>query len=270
VDSVFVPLLKTDLTPAQRRDTVRDVIVQATAVEDRLQLVAGELLYEVHRNTYWKEWTHTDADGLERGYKDLGEYVETELGMKRRKAEYLIAIYAKFCVELDLPLDLLRELEWTKARELVKVITPENAEELLAKVKGMKVLEVKEMVRAMKGKPATGGTEETTEQIILRLYPEQAEIFKAAVKIAEGMSGSEKIGNAVALIAADFVGSAAGSTPDAALVSLGVVVKGIERAYGVELEIKDVDKDRYADTGSDSGTDAAPSEDVDDIVPVGD
>jgi len=125
----------------------------------------------------------------------------------------------------------------------------------------MTVLAVKEMARAMKGTtPGTTGDSETTEQFVLRLYPEQAEIFRAAVKIAEGMSGSDKIGNAVALIAADFVGSAAGSTPDAALVSLGVVVKGIERAYGVELEIKDVDKDRYAkdatDTG-DSGSDTA-------------
>jgi hypothetical protein len=245
-DAAFVPALKRDMLPEVRRETVRNLCHKATMADDRLQLVAGELLYEVHRNQYWKEWTQPNNQGEAIAFPDFDAYCENELGMRRRKAEYLIGVYAKFVVELDLPKELLRDLEWTKARELVTVITADNAEGLLDKIKGMTYKEVRDMVRTMKGGGTAGETDaEKMVTLTFRLHPDQAENVNRAIEIAQGMGRSDKTGYALDLICLDFVGSAAGATPDAALVSLGVLIKHVERAYGVELEVKSIDKDRY-------------------------
>ena len=259
-DAAFVPALKRDMPPEVRRETVRDLCHKATMADDRLQLVAGELLYEVHRNHYWKEWTKPNDQGEATAFADFDDYCENELGMRRRKAEYLIGVYAKFVVELDLPKELLRDLEWTKARELITVITADNAEELLGKIKGMTYKDVRDMVRAMRGGGTAGETDaEKMVTLTFRLHPDQAENVNRAIEIAQGMAKSDKTGHALDLICLDFVGSAAGATPDAALVSLGVLIKHVERAYGVELEVKSVDEARY-DSGKAEEAPAAAKE----------
>ena len=68
----------------------------------------GEYLCEVRAKQYWK---------LER-LKSFDEFLEKRFPESRRKAYYLMAIHEKLA---RIPKQLLREVGWSKATELVKV-----------------------------------------------------------------------------------------------------------------------------------------------------
>jgi len=245
--STFVPALKKDLTPEQRREAVREVASQARHADDRLKLVLGELLYEAAANGYYKEWINPET---EKPFETFEEYVEGELNIKKSTAHYLKKIYKVFVVELDLPTEVLRDLEWSKAAELTKVINAENADELLSKIGSMSVKEVKDLVRAMQGKtPTTASVSKEKDDdkvnITFKCSPEQAENVKAALELAESMTGSEVPANNIDLICTDFIAGAAGGGLQGAFSRLDVAVQSLERAFGVKLEVKDHDKERY-------------------------
>lgn len=256
--SHFVPALQKDMPLAERKVAVREVIRQSIQIDDKLQLVNGEMLYEVSKNKYWNEWEFADPKtGETRKFASFDEYCEVELDMKRRKAYYLMSIYEKYVVELKLPNDILKDMEWSKAKELVSVITEDNWPDLIDKIGKMSVPEVKELVRTMKaaGTDGTSGATtpaepDTTVRMAFKLHPDQAENVKAALAIAESMSGSDKPGNQLDLICSDFLASAVGSGVEGALAKLEVVIKNVERAFGVTLELKGVDEARYAKLGT--------------------
>lgn len=90
----------------------------------------GKILYDLYdvpvdgnpdNGPWYKEW----------GYSTLGDFTETELNLQRRKAEYLRGIYYRLEVELaDMDPGLKKRviaLGWSKARELIKILTPKNA-----------------------------------------------------------------------------------------------------------------------------------------------
>lgn len=253
----FLPQLKKEMSLAERKKTIRDCMKEAVQIDDKLNLVAGELLWEASKNGYWKEWEFTDDKGETRPYASFEEYTENELNMKRRKAFYLIKIYDKFIVELKLSSEELAGLQWSKAREIADVITPDNYKEVIERVSTMPVTAVKDYVKELKGKKpiegdTTGVTEgggkepEETVKLNFKLYPEQAENVKNALSIAETMTGSEKPGNQLDLICSEFVAGAVGMGLEGALAKLELVVKNVERAFGVKLSIEDIDSERYS------------------------
>lgn len=262
--STFVPTLKQDLTPAQRQEAVREVMQQSVKIDDRLNLVHGEMLYEVAENGYYKDWVNPETGN---NYSTFEEYTETELSMKKSKAHYLKKIYRVFVVELDLPLDDLRSLEWSKAKELTEVITKKNAKELLDKISGMSVKDVKELVGAMKGKPSATAAatssavapaaKEEKIRIPFVCAPEQADNITAALKIAQSMTGSDVPSNNLDLICTDFQAGAAGGGLSGVASSLDRIVGDIERAYGVTIKVEGHDKERYDKLKADSETASA-------------
>jgi len=250
VDASFVPVLKKDMPIEQRKSAVRDTIKKTLQVDDRLGIMQGELLFEVSKNGYWKEWTFTDKETSEiRNYKSFDEYVEQELDWKPRKSKYLIAIYEKFVVELGIPIETLREVEWSKAKELVKVIDQDNWQDLLEKIKDMSVVQVIEFARDLAGKEKTPGTRaekdpSATVKKSFVLHPDQAENVENALKVAKAMTGSDKDGNNLDMICTEFVASAAGTGLEGTLAKLDLIISNIQRAFGVKLEVKEVDTDR--------------------------
>jgi len=252
--STFVPILKADMPLEQRREAVRQVIDQSQQIDDRLNLVAGEMLYEVSVNEYWRGWEFVDADGNEREYKNFEEYCVEEANMQKRKAYYLISIYRVFCVDLEIPVDVLRDLEWAKAKELAKgktpVINQDNWEELLEKIKGMSVRQVKEMVKAMRGgDTAPSPDREKFNRLTFNVNDEQLKVVNDALELAGTMSDSDKPGWLLELICADFAASSAGVGKEAGLIKLDIAKRNLERAFGVKLDIVDVDSERYAGVG---------------------
>lgn len=243
---------------------VRSRIVQLAEAGGKLEILAGELLYQVRENEFWKDYQMTDATTKkDRAYESFDEYVEKEVPFGRRKAFYLIAIYEKFVVELAIPVDVLREVEWSKAKEVVSIINEKNWKDLLAILPKMTVKDVIEMVQEVKGesakttattaaKPAKGETVETTTvageegeeemvEMTFKLFKAQAENIETALKVAAFETGSDKAGHHLDMICTDFIAGRAspesGDRVDAICGRLDVIIQRLERTFGVKLEV---------------------------------
>ncbi len=109
------------MTPAQELDErIRQVHAKLCRAERDLALLLAELADKRHF--------------LDLGYANICDYAETKLQLKARKASALVRIGRALP---DLPrLDealASGALSWTKARELLSVITPETALGLAAR-----------------------------------------------------------------------------------------------------------------------------------------
>jgi hypothetical protein len=248
-ETVFANL-QDGLDPEQRKKAVRDTMVAAINIDDRLNLVSGELLYEVANNKYWQDWE----------FESFADYCESELNMRERKAKYLISIYNKFVIELNLPTDILLELQWSKAKELISVITEDNWPDLIDGLNDLTMREVKEKVRGIKlGIADESGDDDSppesdpiTTRMSFNLSEEQANNIRIALDLAASMSGSDKTGNQLDLICSDFLASSVGKGLDAAIDKLDFHIGTLSRVYGVKLVVESVDTDRYSDLTEES------------------
>lgn len=251
--TMSVPQLSTSMSLEERRTAIRSIAQSTVAVDDKLNLVLGELLYEVSENSYHKVWTNSETG---KPFETFDEYVQTELGIQKSKAHYLKKIYKVFVVDLDLPVDVLKGLEWSKAILLTDIITKENAAELLGKAKALSVSGVKAMVAGLKGKPAPGTStaggaspaspaDEGKVRMIFQLAPEQAENVRVALKAAETMSASDNPANNLDLICSDFNGGLSSTGLAGVAANIDRIIKSVERSYGIRLEVKEMDKERY-------------------------
>lgn len=255
--STFIPSLRADLNAEERKTEIREIAKDAIQVDDRLNLVLGEILHEVSETGYWKDWINPETDKF---FTTFEEYCETELDLRKSKAYYLKAIYHLFVVELALPLKVLRSLYWSSAKELRHVITKENALDLLDKISDMSVTEVKAMVKAMLAPPpliegeeseATGKDldEEPSVRVSFKFTSSQAENVRNALKVASEMSESSVSSHNLDLICTDFLAGAQGQT---AADRLSVLIASIERTFGVKLEVVS-DDDEFSNLQDDNG-----------------
>lgn len=249
-DSTFLPVLKKDLPIAERKTAVRSVIKQVVQVDDKLQLMAGEMLYEINRNEYWKEWTFTDDTGEIRNFKSFEEYLREEIDFGRKKAFDLIKIYQVFVVELGISTEILGELEWSKARLVVNVINEDNWPDIIDMLKKSSVREVKEFVSKTSSPKKTSPAKsskgsDATISFRAGLASEQAEVVDEAMKQAETMTGSEKTGANLDYICQDFLSGLIGTGKDGLLSKLDVQITNLERVFGVKLKVSEVDPERF-------------------------
>jgi len=258
----FVPALSDDLSEEDRRDLIREYLRKSGQVEDRLKLVQGELLYEVRKNEYWKEYDFTDESGEVRQYASLEEYGQEELQMARRQLFYLMEIYEVFVIENKFDEETLQKLEWSKAKEVTKVLGDKDCleraecttpEELLAKVGAMSVRETQEFVKSIKTPSIEGATgrAEPTSAMSFKVTDEQKANVDMALDLAGTMldeDSSDKKGSQLDMICSDFLANAAGASgPEAAAAELSVIIKNIERTFGVNLTVESTTDERYKD-----------------------
>ena len=189
-----------DLTPEQRKESVRDLAKRSRQMEGCLELVQGELLYEIKANDYWRDW----------GFKNFNDYIEEEMEFKWRKGRYLVDMYQKFVVELGLPKEQLVNMEWSKAKELIPIITKKNAKGLLSKLQKQSLKDTKVMVRKMKAEDAGEEVAEVDEtyRLIANLIGDQIDNVQQALAHAEAESGSDKLGNLLDLICTTYLANA--------------------------------------------------------------
>lgn len=182
-----------DLNPDKlRKDALRYV-----KQYDDANLKLSEILYQIRAHALWKSW----------GYKSFQEYVDTELSISRRKADYLVQTWTWFTVDNDLK-DVLKSLGWSKAIRLVGVITDKNKDDILKNVVNLNVDEISAYVKNVKESQSTD-VENFDKDVIIRetflLTKEQAVNLESALIQAQKMSGSSKKGNLLDLICTEFL-----------------------------------------------------------------
>jgi len=160
----------------------------------------GRYLCEVRAGQYWR------VDNL----KSFDEFLEKKFPESRRKAYYLLAIHEHLT---RVPKTQLREVGWTKARELVKVARRDGQEFICAPwVHKAKELPREEFKREVE-RYLTGKETEPWEIIYFKLYKSQLKVVERALETAALMLGSDKSrGYSLEMICADFLAGAALTT----------------------------------------------------------
>src|SRR5687767_2896682 len=118
------------------------------------------------------------ARGLFRvlGYSRITDYAEWELEVSKAKARALIEVAAKLPGLPKIAEEFAEgRLDWTKARQIVRVATPENEEHWLHEAERLSVRGLESAVARERGEPPT-------VRVTLELTPEEAAILDAAVR----------------------------------------------------------------------------------------
>ena len=156
----------------------------------------GEYLCEVRAKQYWR---------LER-LSSFDQFLEKRFPESRRKAYYLMAIHETLT---RIPKQQLREVGWSKAAELVKVVRRDGDDfdcaTWLHKAKEMP----KEGFKSEVERHLTGKDTEPWEIIYFKLYKSQLPVVEKAVETAGLMLGTDKSrGYCLEMICADFLAGA--------------------------------------------------------------
>ena len=156
----------------------------------------GQHLCEVRAGQYWRLET----------LKSFDEFLEKRFPESRRKAYYLMTIHEHLT---RVPKRDLRELGWTKARELVKVARREGREfDCAPWVHKAKELPREEFKREVE-RHLTGRDTEPWEIIYFKFYKSQLPVIEQALETAALMLGSDKSrGYCLEMICADFLAGA--------------------------------------------------------------
>jgi hypothetical protein len=157
----------------------------------------GEYLCEVRAKQYWR---------LER-LASFDNFLEKRFPGSRRKAYYLMTIHEHL---MRVPKPQLREIGWTKARELVKVARRDGPEFACAPwVHKAKELPREEFSREVE-RHLTGKETEPWEIIYFKLFKSQIPVVEQALETAALMLGTDKSrGYCFEMICADFLAGAA-------------------------------------------------------------
>lgn len=180
-----------DLSEDELLDLAHDVVEEANSTEYKL----GGVLYHVRQSGAYR----TMEDGAYSGKGGLEAYINNELGMEYRKAMYLIEIYFNFN-KFGVGSEVVSRLGWTKCKEIVRVMTEENAQELIEIAENSTVADLKDTIREdFVGDAATEGTRQTPKRRVtfkFRLFEDQAvgveQIF-AQAKEALGLEDDNQI-----------------------------------------------------------------------------
>jgi hypothetical protein len=156
----------------------------------------GEYLCEVRAKQYWR---------LER-LNSFDEFLATRFPDSRRKAYYLMTIHEHLT---RVPKPQLREIGWTKARELVKVARRDGGKFACAPwVHKAKTLPREQFQREVE-RHLTGKETEPWEIIYFKLYKSQLPVVEKALETAGLMLGTDKSrGYCLEMICADFLAGA--------------------------------------------------------------
>jgi hypothetical protein len=156
----------------------------------------GEYLCEVRAKQYWR---------LEK-LNSFDEFLEKRFVDSRRKAYYLMTIHEHLT---RVPKPQLREMGWTKARELVKVARKDGAEFVCAPwVHKARELPKEQFKREVE-RHLTGKETEAWEIIYFKLYKSQLPVVEKALETVGLMLGTDKSrGYCLEMICADFLAGA--------------------------------------------------------------
>lgn len=133
----------------------KNIRVRAKDLAERVEtgyLELGEILYRIYDAPV--DGDPNNGSVLARwGYNTIGEFAEKELNLHYKKAQRLVRIFYRIEVELsglggddELKKRFIR-LGWSKARELVRVLTLENMESWIERAESMNYTTLVEVIK---------------------------------------------------------------------------------------------------------------------------
>lgn len=186
---------------------VRKNILELKNSLDKSRWLLAEALFDVFDGNMFHRW----------GFNNFDQYVEVEVGLTTRTAQYLVSMYRWFVHKIGpkMPDDECKEmisevkdLGWAKAKSLVKVTTPENVTRWIKKAKELSSEDLKIAVQDEYNKKKGIKDDDVKGMKGLnfgRVFVEQHDIVMQALAIAEKQAESDKKGHLISLVCQDFV-----------------------------------------------------------------
>lgn len=220
---IDLPVLAEGSLLAARPSDVRELTRSLVSVVERSYTYIAQLLHRIRDERLYKGW----------GFTSFQSYVREELNFEIRKANYLVGISDVMIRKLNVPIDKLDKIGWTKAKELVSVIDEENKDDLMKDAEVLTVDEVKDKVRVMK----RGSDASVLHPIKFIFDKEQIDNIDHALEIAAEVckkagKPSENKNHLLDMIALEFARTHASEATD---YSLSTYVNAIERRFGCKI-----------------------------------
>lgn len=235
----------------KRQEIVRDQILKFKDQIDESYLDISKLLTEAYHSNFTEEW----------GFANFEEYCNKELDWKYRKARYLIDIYDKV-KSLQLDEKRVRQLGWSKMKDLAAVLTAKNAKTWLDKAEKMTSREVTEAVKVSRRKDTSNTEVPMVTTVKLTMSESEANIIMEAIAEAKKMTESENDVVALEMICQDWMAEK-GATPGRS--SIDDVIGYIETVYGVKVSYETVEKSEVEETAEELLDKAEEKDGLDDL-----
>jgi hypothetical protein len=208
------------------KKTALELVVELNEQADISFFRLGGILSLVSANGWWQN--------EEKQYKTFREYIEKEHGLEYRKATYWIAIYNALA-KSDVPWKKVKEVGWTKLKEIAKVLTVENVDEWVDKAKQVNTLTLQDMVKKETSGSDDAGAPAETEKVTtktFKVHSGQKEVIETAIKKAKEASGTEVDTVALEFICQDYLGGSG-----AADASKTPAQKLAQQLKGMDIEV---------------------------------
>jgi len=226
-----MPRKKASTTKAKKKTTkavtvsraikVRKEVIDLRKTIETNYLELAKRFSEIREKQYYRDY----------GFQSFASYCEMELGIKSRRAIYLSDIW-NMVSEYHLSIPQIRSIGWTKAKELTRVLTADNAKELIALAKDMSVGELQQEVRKLASPGVTVTPPPTTlTKIEFRLDESEADVITSALEAAKSMIETENGTTALEHICSTWLQE----HEDAAPPSVESIIAYVKRVFGVDL-----------------------------------
>lgn len=232
---------KTLTTGKTKTQEVLDPDPIATTVHEMSELIESEVTPKAIRLLEDMEFNSFQLGGVLSRVQEMGwfgehpnlkDYAQETLGLKYRKAMYLIEIFDGL-VELNIPWDKVKNVGWSKLRYLLPVLTAKNAAMWAKKAAEVNTMQLQEMVKEAQASNESVPSEEppatNVTTMSFKVHTDQRETITEAIKRAQEQSGTEVATVALEHICIEYLGA-----PDAGKVSLLKAFKKLKKDLGEE------------------------------------
>ena len=185
-----------NLTAAEAIDAIPNLL--AGADENYFRL--GGVLSEIQMKKYY--------EGA--GYETFRAFVETEFDLKYRKAMYWIQIY-DCLVTSGIPWSTVRDIGWTKLKDLAPMLTTFNADEWVATARHSTVLQLQEAIAVSKAISAPGPKSIEAElkaqvtTVTFKVHVDQKPLIRDAIAKARKECNTDLDGTALEAICMNYL-----------------------------------------------------------------
>lgn len=152
---------------------------------------------------------HTEQWYIDEGFEKFPEFVESRFGIRRSKAFHLIGIYNGL-IESGVAWDDVKEVGWSKLKELVNVITPKNVKKWVKRAKELTLLQLIDYIKKQQAKDDTSGAGDDGESkkissLVFKVHDDQKELIQQAVEKAKAAAPTEYPAVALEAICMDYL-----------------------------------------------------------------
>lgn len=208
----------------------------------------GGVLSAIQANDFWQG--EKDTDGAE--YETFKAFMLGEYGLNYRKGMYLIGIYNSL-VEAGIPWDKVKDVGWTKLKELAQVFVPgmsdEDVDAWIDRANSMSTINLIEYIKNMdsegggddEGGESDGDDSGKLSTMTFKVHSDQKDTITQALDKAMKDNKTDATSVALDYICMEYLEGASGKKKVAKQKDLATMLKeaGAEKAFEAIGEIYD-------------------------------